>query len=252
MPFAGLGLHIILALFCAIHAVRTGQPMYWLFILFAFPLLGSVVYFVAIYLPTSRLQRGAIKAASAAVRVMDPTRDIREARAAFDDMPTAQNQMRLAAALLDGDQAEEAARLYDSALKGPFASDPEIRFGTARALTECGQYAQALPHLGGLRADRPDYRAEAVSLLMARCFAGTGQAEQARAEFERAVDKYGTFEAQAEYAIWALDNGDTPTAERLRAQIDRITSRWNAVTRDLNAVALRRLKAAGERARHMR
>lgn len=43
MPFAGLGLHVILALICAVHAIRTRQNMYWLFILFGFPLLGSLV-----------------------------------------------------------------------------------------------------------------------------------------------------------------------------------------------------------------
>jgi hypothetical protein len=61
MPFAGLGLHVVLALICAIHVVRTRQQLYWLFILFAFPLLGSIVYFFAIYLPSSRIERGAFK-----------------------------------------------------------------------------------------------------------------------------------------------------------------------------------------------
>lgn len=45
MPIVGL--HIILALFFAIHAVRNGQPLFWLIILFSFPFLGSVVYFLA-------------------------------------------------------------------------------------------------------------------------------------------------------------------------------------------------------------
>ena len=48
MPFVGLGLHVLVALFFAIHAVRSGQNMYWLFILFVFPLLGSIVYFVVV------------------------------------------------------------------------------------------------------------------------------------------------------------------------------------------------------------
>ena len=35
-------LHILAALACGIHAVRNGQPIYWLLILFMFPFLGSV------------------------------------------------------------------------------------------------------------------------------------------------------------------------------------------------------------------
>lgn len=45
MPYFGLGRHIIIARFFAIHAMRTGRQMYWLLILFSFPLLGSVVFF---------------------------------------------------------------------------------------------------------------------------------------------------------------------------------------------------------------
>ena len=133
MPFAGLGLHVVIAILCAIHAVRTRQQMYWLFILFAFPLLGSLVYFFAIYLPNSRLERGAMKAVASAVKAIDPTREVREARAALEDAPTAQNQMRLASALLEVGEAEAAAQQYEACLKGPFASDVEIRYGAARA-----------------------------------------------------------------------------------------------------------------------
>lgn len=57
MPFLGIGFHVIVALFFAVHVVRNNQNMYWLFILFAFPLLGSVVYFFAIYLPEMRHSR---------------------------------------------------------------------------------------------------------------------------------------------------------------------------------------------------
>ena len=99
MPIVGFGLYFALAIFCAIHVVRTGQPLYWLMILFAFPIVGSLVYFVAVYLPNSRLQRNALKAVSAAAKAIDPQREVRAAQAAFEETPTAQNQMRLAAAL---------------------------------------------------------------------------------------------------------------------------------------------------------
>ena len=95
MQFFGIGLHILIALFFAIHAVRSGQPIYWLFILFSFPLLGSLAYFLVVFLPNSRIERSAINALASATRALDPTRELREARAAFEYTPTAQNQMRL-------------------------------------------------------------------------------------------------------------------------------------------------------------
>jgi len=244
MPFAGIGFHILLALFCAVHAVRTGQQLYWLFILFAFPLLGSLVYFLVVYMPSSRLERGAVKAVSVAARALDPGKEVRMARAEFEATPTAQNQMRLAAALLDAGDAEQASELYSSALKGPFASDPDIRYGAARALVECQRFDEAAEHLEVLKQSRQDYRPDAVALLLARSYAGTNRGAEARQEFERVLEKYGTFEAHAEYAIWALSTGDTALTARLLEQIDKITSRWNAMNRELNGPVYRRLKAA--------
>ncbi len=101
MPIFGLGLHILIAIFFAIHAIRTGREMYWLLILFMFPLLGSIVYFAAVFLPRSRLQHGARRAGAAIRKSLDPGRELRDAQEAFDLAPAAHNQMRLAAALLD-------------------------------------------------------------------------------------------------------------------------------------------------------
>lgn len=248
MPLIG-GLHILIALLCAVHVVRSGQQLYWLFILFAFPLLGSVVYFFAIYLPNSRLDHGARKAVSAAARAMDPGRDVREARAVYDVSPSAQNQMRLAQALLNAGEAKESAELYEGALKGPFASDPDLRFGAVRAYVECQRFDAALSHLQVLKADRPDYRPDQVLLLLARCLAGTGRQAEARESFEAAVRQFGSFEAHAEYSIWALASGDAATAARLQTEIDRQVQLWNPVSRELNGPVMRRLKAAHELAR---
>lgn len=131
MEIFGIGIHILMAIFFAVHAVRNGQPIYWLLILFMFPLIGSVVYFIAIYLPSSRINQGARKVASVAVKTLDPGRELREAREAYEYTPTAQNQMRLASALLEGGNAAEAATTYEACLQGPFSGDLEIRFGAA-------------------------------------------------------------------------------------------------------------------------
>jgi hypothetical protein len=114
MPFLGLGLHVVVAVFFAIHAVRTGRELYWLIILFMFPLLGSIVYFAVVFLPDTRLRSGARKAGAVLQKTIDPGRDLRAARQAFDLAPTAHNQMVLAAALLDAGQAGAAAAQYDA------------------------------------------------------------------------------------------------------------------------------------------
>jgi hypothetical protein len=244
MPFVGIGLHVLIALFFAIHVVRSGQPIYWLFILFSFPLLGSIVYFVVIYLPNSRLHTGARKAVAVAARALDPTRELREARAAFDFTPTAQNRMRLAAALLETGAPREAAANYEACLSGPFAGDLEIKYCAARANLECGNVDRAIVLLREIRAADAAFRAEPVHLLLARALAGAGQQSEAKAEFEAALGRFASFEARAEYAIWAYQNGDRDTAQRQQADIDQIVQHWSRHNRELNAALLRRLETA--------
>ncbi|MGB9109561.1 MAG: hypothetical protein WCC39_12825, partial [Telluria sp.] len=139
MQIFGIGLHVIVALFFAVHAIRERRELYWLFVLFAFPLLGSIVYFVAVFLPSSRLEHSAARAGRALQTSLDPGREVRDARRAFELPPTAHNQMRLATALLDSGQAAEAVAQYDACLQGPFSRDAELRLGAARARLANGQ-----------------------------------------------------------------------------------------------------------------
>src|SRR3954451_3836459 len=194
MPIVGFGLYLALAILCAVHVVRTGQSLYWLVVLFGLPVVGSIVYFIAVFLPASRLRRGALRAMDAAARALDPQREVRTARTAFEETPTAQNQMRLASALLAAGDAPAAAQAYEACLDGPFARDLETRFGAARSYVECERYADALLLLEPLRHEHPD-RAEPVALLTARALAGVGRHADARAAFASAEQRFGSYEA---------------------------------------------------------
>jgi len=236
--------HILFALFFGVHAIRNGQPLYWVVILFMFPALGSVVYFFAIYLPNSKLQHGARKAVTVAAKALDPGRELREAREAYDYTPTAQNHMRLASALLEAGDAEEAATTYEACLQGPFAGDREIRFGAARASLASGRSAAAVTHLQTIRASDANFRPEQVSLLLAQALAAAGRNDEARAEFEFALGRYNSFTAQVEFAIWAAGVGDAAKANALHAELQRTIDRWTKHTRDLNQPLIRRLNTA--------
>ncbi|UGQ48137.1 tetratricopeptide repeat protein [Massilia endophytica] len=244
MPFLGIGLHILVAIFFAIHAVRSRQQMYWLLILFSFPLLGSVVYFFAVFLPNSRLEHGARKAVASAAKALDPTRELRAAREAFDFTPTAQNQMRLAAALLEAGQAQEASNVYEACLQGAFANDLDIRLGAARAKLASGQGADAIAHLDFIRRSDRNFRPEQASVLLAQAYAAAGRNEEARGEFESAVERFGSFEARAEYAIWAANMGERQLADRLRNELQSTMNHWNKHTHSMNLPLVRRLEAA--------
>lgn len=244
MTIFGIGLHVLVALFFAVHVIRSGQQMYWLMILFMFPGLGSIVYFIAIYLPDSKLNHGARKVVTAAARSLDPGRELREARDAYAYTPTAQNQMRLASAQMEAGAADEAAATYEACLQGPFSGDLEIRYGAARATLACGRAAAAVTHLQTIRAADANFRAEQVSLLLAQSLAAAGRQDEAKAEFEFALGRYNSFAVQAEFAIWAAGAGDTARASQLHAELQRTMERWTRHTRDMNQELIRRLNAA--------
>ena len=248
MPFVGLGLHVLVALFFAVHAIRTRQQIFWLIILFSFPLLGSVVYFLAIFLPSSRLERGIVKvgnaAANMAAQVLDPDRELREARQAFDLTPTAQNQIRLANALLEDGKPADAVAQFDQCLKGPFAADAAIRVGAARAKLQNGQAELAAQLLKQVRIDTPDFRPESVILLLAEALARANRPDEARQHYLAAVARFDSINSRAEYAIWAAGIGDASTANEQRSQLEKSQVHWSKHTKALHLPLIRRVDAA--------
>lgn len=196
MPFAGLALHVVIALLCVVHAVRSRQRTLWLFFLFALPFLGVAVYFFAVYLRSAQLERGRMAVLCAEPPVSDPAQEEREARLCFAQVPTAQNQVRLACALLEIGDATGAALQYDACLKGRFARNPEVLFGAARSFIDCRRPLDALKCLESLRQRHPDYRPEAVSLFTARALAGASRMTEARIEIQWWVRRFGTYKGK--------------------------------------------------------
>ena len=244
MPYLGLGLHILVALFFAVHAVRTGRQMYWLLILFSFPLLGSIVYFAAVFLPHSQIERQARLAGRAIGRTLDPGREVREAQADFDLTPTAYNQMRLASALLDNGQNADAVAQYDACLQGPFGADPEVIFGAARAQLANSQPERAAALLAPLHVKQPGFRPEEVGLALARAYAGSARQDEAGALLESVVERFGGIEARVELALWALANAREGLAQRELKEVAHARKHMTKYTRTLHQGLFRRLDAA--------
>lgn len=244
MPILGVGLHILIAIFFAVHVVRSGRELYWLLILFSFPLLGSVVYFFAIYLPQSRLDQTLARAGRSVLSTMDPGRAVRDARDAFALTPTAQNQTRLANAMLDAGMAAEAVQQYEACLQGPFANDPDIRFGAAQALLANGQAAGSVSLLTTLRATHPAFRQDKLSLLLAQAYAKAGLQTDAAGEFAQLVERFPGVEARVEYATWALERKEQLLADQQCLELEQMRKHMNKHTRSLHTDAFSKLDAA--------
>lgn len=247
MPYLGIGLHVIVALFFAVHAVRTGQNMYWLLLLFIFPLFGSVVYFFAVYLPSLRQSRGGRAATRAITQWVDPNRAVREARSDFDRAPTVQHRMRLGAALLEAGEAREALEHYQNAAQGPFANDPAVLMGLARAQFALGDCASADATLNSLFAAHREARQQPdPALLYARTQAALG-APGTRAAFEQALSCASDAAPRCLFADWLAaqpDQADRERARSLYADITHDAKHWPRHAREHNREWLERAQAA--------
>ena len=237
-------LHILIGLFFAVHAIRTGRQMYWLIILFSFPMLGSAVYFLAEYLPSSKMERGVKNISNKAMQLLDPSRELREAQQAFELTPTIQNRMRLAAALDGAEQYGEAVKQFDACLNGPFANDNDVCFGAAKANFHVQKYNQSIALLLKVRQQKPDFRPEQIGVLLAQSYAGKQDNANARDEFAHVCQTYGSAETRAQYAIWAANNNDLITANKLRDDLQKDWQHWNAYARDAHKTLFNTLDAA--------
>ncbi len=244
MPILGLGLHFLVALFFAVHVVRSGRELYWLILLFSFPILGSLVYFLAVYLPQSRLQRTLGKAGEVVRDKLDPGRALREAQNAFDLTPTAHNQTTLARAMLDAGMYGKAVEQYDACLSGPFAGDPEIRFGAAQARLAHGQATDTVAALLALRASHPTFREEQLGLLLARAYAAADRHSEAGLEFAAVIERFKGIEARAEYALWALSRRDQTLAQTQLRELNHARKHMSKHTRALHHEMFKRIDAA--------
>ncbi|CDY76734.1 putative membrane protein [Caballeronia glathei] len=247
MSFLGIGLHVIVAIFFAVHAVRSRQNIYWLLILFAFPLFGSVVYLFAIYLPSLRQSRGARVATRAITQLVDPNRAVREARSDFDRSPTVEHRMRLGAALLAAGEAHEALDHYQAAANGPFATDPALLLGLARTQFAIGSHAEADTTLSRLFAANPQARQQPEpALLYARTLAALN-APGTRAAFEQALASASDAAPRCLFADWLArqaDEADRLRANSLYAEIAHDAKYWPRHAKEHNREWLQRAQAA--------
>ncbi|HMB58048.1 MAG TPA: hypothetical protein VKM35_12680 [Arenimonas sp.] len=242
MPIAGLGLHIIIAIFFAAHAVRSGQDRYWLWILFAFPGLGSLVYALTIWLPDARNTRQGQQVVRGVTRLLDPSRELRAAQESLEVAATPEHRLRLADALLNADRASEAVVQYHEVMQGIYAKDPQIQVRLAHALVESGNPGEARGLLEALIRDQPTFKSPEGHLTYARALAALDERSKAREEFEVLVGYYAGLEARACYAAILLAWNDRERARTLVAESLKLAQRMPRYSKKMNADWLSQLK----------
>jgi len=230
-------LYLIPAIFFGVHAVRTGRNMYWLMILIIAPFIGSVIYFFAEYLPEMRHSTVARKSARVVTALVDPNRELREARLGFERTPTVDNRSRLAEALLARGDHEEAIEQFQACASGPYAKDVKFRRGLARAQLAAGRHAAAAATLEALIADSPRDAGGDASLWLAQALTKVDEA-RALAAFEHASHVYNGTETQAAYGVYLASLGRDAQARPLLEGVLHNARVGTPSSRELNREAI--------------
>lgn len=239
------GLSLIFSVGLCVHAVRTGQNYFWLWIILLFQPLGGVVYLVAIVLPSIMGGPTVRMAGQAARATLDPTRDYRRAKADVEDTPTVHNRMRLAAAAAELGRWDEAEAQYRAAAQGVHADDTALMSGLAQSLTELGRFDEALPVLERLGREGDPGHTPQLGLLFARVYEGLGRLREADDYYRTGGMRVPGLEGLGRYAAFMARNGRQAEAREMLAEIDRRLARTNPrfqregrIWRDLAAKAL--------------
>lgn len=192
---------------CAVHVVRSGRPMYWIWLLLIGSYLAVIVYVVVAVIPDLRNDPRGRAAARNVLNTFDPERRRREIRTRLDVADTVDNRKALAEESLRLGDYANAADLYRSTLKGLYAADPMLMLGLAQAEAGSGDHAAARATLDALIKANPQFRSADGHLLYARCLEELGEHDKAIGEYEVLARSYPGEEARVRYGSLLMKCG---------------------------------------------
>jgi hypothetical protein len=145
---------LAMQIFFAVHAIRTGRP-YWIFVIFFFPLVGSLVYLFVEYLPEVRAGRSGLSRVTRSVKqVLDPGAEIRRLEDQLSLTDTHDNRVALGRAYRQAGRLDESIRMYESSLEGMYSDSPRALSELSTAYYLAGRMADARTTFERLRRVR--------------------------------------------------------------------------------------------------
>ena len=218
MPIIG-GVIILLQITVLFHAMKTGRPYYWIFIIMGFPVLGCLVYFLVEVLPGSRSERNLKKFGNDIAKAMNPDREMKRRAEELAICGSVENKLKLAEELVERGMFDEAIPLFEGAREGQYLYAPDLLYGLARARFFNGDYLEARKLLGELQTHAPRYYAQEVALMKARAAAKFGDRSTALMEIESLLETFVGLEARYRYAELLYEDNKQA---RAKAELERV------------------------------
>lgn len=224
---------VVLIQFCfAFHALKSGRPYWWIFIIMAFPVMGCVIYYFTEVFPGSREHRTVHKTARKLAKALQPDADLARRADELEICGSVDNKMALAEECMNHQMHAEAVKLYESCLTGTFQSDGAILFGLARAAVEQRDWDKAASALTRLKADAPRTRPLDARLLEARLLEGRGKNDAALAAYRELIPVFVGLEARYRYGAFLARLGQHEAASHMFNEVIKHATRFATSVED--------------------
>lgn len=214
MPLIGL-LHLLIAVGFAAHAMKTGRPQFWMFIIFLVPVVGSLAYVLLELVPELASTRRARHVTGGIGDIIDPDREWRRRHEAASRTDSVETKLALAEECERKNMWPDAIKLYETAAQGVFADDIALLFGLARSQLASGDPKAAEATLNRLRQAHPSIQHQGAHLLYARVLEAQGRLAEAKQDYEALCGYYAGFEARTRYGLLLLRTGEPSRARAL-------------------------------------
>ena len=218
---------ILVQIACAVHCVRNGRNQLWLMVIIFLSLPGCLAYFIFEILPELMGRREVRAVRRAAVKAMDPERELRLARDHVEVADTAANRIALADALVAHGRWGEAIPHYDIAESKAPGVDRPTRFKLALACFESGKSARARELLEALPPSGSQSENDRAALLLARLLEEDGESDRALALYAEIGERMPGAEAQCRQAALLMAIGRRREALPPLAEAERRAKRMD-------------------------
>ena len=218
---------MLINLYFIVHALRSGRPYYWIWIIFAMPILGAAAYFFVEMRPTMRR----IDWQSLRWRFTSPQARVAHLSDIANETPTVKNRLQLAREYEAQGQWALAADQYRESLSGVFVNDPRLKISLANALLESGEPEQSHAQISQVDTQRDSKLEADRKLAMYRCQAAIGQLEPAIAGLIELAKRSSSLASRFYLAqALSIDGRDKEATEELEMVIKKYRS-GNALLR---------------------
>lgn len=218
-------LSVAVQIFCAWHIVSSGRDKTWLWLVIMVPGIGCAVYIITQVLPDAGNSHTGRKAKKAALKTLDPHREYREAMQAFDMVESVENRLRLADALYELGQYDEAEPHLTQSLVGAHKSDPHILMRLASVRLHQDDPESTLTLLDELQEANPGFQSQDGHLLYSKALVKTGQLDEALQSFRDLVAYATGEEARVRYGYLLQQNGQQEEANRIFEEVVKRVNR---------------------------